>query len=301
MIIEKKNSLVVKEKDIFLHPIKIIVMKRLIAILLLAFGMNLNAQTDLYTAVDFTATDCNGNTINLFEILDRGQYVLIDFFYYNCGPCQKACPKLVEAYKALGCNEHDVFFMEISYTDSDAKCQEWDEKYGVEYPTIGVEGGGLEIADAYGIFSFPTVILISPRKSILIRDFPYFETGQDVVDRLTSSYAIDEYPCSEEPEEPENPEDPENPEEPEDPENPDACDELSNSNFKLYPNPASSYVRITSDINDEAEVKIVDVSGRCVKRVVIKDLSDATVSVDNLDKGLYFMMIDNKIEKLIIK
>ena len=48
--------------------------------------------------------------------------------------------------------------------------------------------------------------MISPRKTILIQDFPYFETGQDVVDKLTSSYIIDEYPCSEEPEEPENPE-----------------------------------------------------------------------------------------------
>lgn len=270
-------------------------MKRLIFILLIAFSMNLNAQTDLYTAVDFTATDCNGNTINLFEILDRGQYVLIDFFYYNCGPCQKACPKLVEAYKALGCNEHDVFFMEISYTDSDAKCQEWDEMFGVEYPTIGVDGGGLEIADTYGIYSFPTVILISPRKTILIQDFPYFETGQDVVDKLTSSYIIEEYPCSEEPEGPEEPE------EPEEPENPDACDELSNSSFILYPNPASSYVRIVSDINDEAEIKIIDISGRCVKHIVIDDASDAVINIADLDKGLYFIMINNKIEKLIIE
>lgn len=295
MIIENKNSLVVKEKDIFLHSIKIIVMKRLITILLLVLSINLNAQTNLYTAVDFTATDCNGNTINLFEILDGGQYVLIDFFYYNCGPCQKACPKLVEAYKALGCNEHDVFFMEISYTDSNEKCQEWDEKYGVEYPTIGVEGGGLEITDAYGVSSFPTVVLISPRKTILIQDFPYFETGQDVVDKLTSSYIIEEYPCPEEPEEPENPE------EPEEPENPDACDELINNSFRLYPNPASSHVRIVSDINDESEIKILDITGRCVKNVVIENLSDAVIDIEGLDKGIYFIMINNKIEKLIIE
>ena len=38
------------------------------------------AQTPLTTAVDFTATDFNGNEFNLFEILDGGQYVLIDFF-----------------------------------------------------------------------------------------------------------------------------------------------------------------------------------------------------------------------------
>lgn len=38
------------------------------------------AQTPLTTAVDFTGTDFNGNEFNLFEILDSGQYVVIDFF-----------------------------------------------------------------------------------------------------------------------------------------------------------------------------------------------------------------------------
>lgn len=38
------------------------------------------AQTNLTVAVDFTATDFNGNEFNLFEILDAGQYVVIDFF-----------------------------------------------------------------------------------------------------------------------------------------------------------------------------------------------------------------------------
>lgn len=38
------------------------------------------AQTPLTTAVDFTVTDFNGNEFNLFEILDGGQHVVIDFF-----------------------------------------------------------------------------------------------------------------------------------------------------------------------------------------------------------------------------
>lgn len=38
------------------------------------------AQTPLNTAVDFTANDFNGNEFTLFEILDGGQHVLIDFF-----------------------------------------------------------------------------------------------------------------------------------------------------------------------------------------------------------------------------
>ena len=39
------------------------------------------SQTTLTTAVDFTATTTEGEEFNLFEILDNGQYVCIDFFF----------------------------------------------------------------------------------------------------------------------------------------------------------------------------------------------------------------------------
>ena len=39
------------------------------------------SQTTLTEAVDFTGTDIYGNEFNLFEILDGGQYVCIDFFF----------------------------------------------------------------------------------------------------------------------------------------------------------------------------------------------------------------------------
>jgi hypothetical protein len=39
------------------------------------------SQTTLTTAEDFTATTTDGEEITLFEILDGGQYVCIDFFF----------------------------------------------------------------------------------------------------------------------------------------------------------------------------------------------------------------------------
>jgi len=39
------------------------------------------SQTPLTTAVDFTGTDIYGNEVNLFEILDGGQYVCLDFWF----------------------------------------------------------------------------------------------------------------------------------------------------------------------------------------------------------------------------
>ncbi len=41
------------------------------------------SQTPLTQAVDFTGTDIYGEEFNLFEILDGGQYVCIDFFFVD--------------------------------------------------------------------------------------------------------------------------------------------------------------------------------------------------------------------------
>ena len=150
-------------------------MKKIFTIILIAIlSFNIKAQTSLTEAVDFTGTDCYGEeTINLFEILDRGQYVLIDFYYYQCTPCQRVVPYVVEAYELLGCNKHDVFFMEVTHYDSDEICQWWAEKYGVKYPTISRDGGGVEIRDAYNIPSFPSLVLIAPDRKILLQDISY--------------------------------------------------------------------------------------------------------------------------------
>jgi len=163
-------------------------MKKLsILIAFLLFGAGLRAQqTNLTEAVDFTVTDCHGQTYNLFEILDRGQAVFIDFFFYSCGQCQVISPYITGSYTQMGCNLHDVFYIEISYIDSDAVCQQWANEYGVEFPTVGRDGGGNEVFDLYGIQACPTLVLIMPDRSIpiqgLLQLYPF--SAQDVVNAM---------------------------------------------------------------------------------------------------------------------
>ena len=163
--------------------------------LALALGFGLKAQCPLNQAVDFTATDCHGTEVHLFDILDGGQYVLIDFFFVNCGPCQQATPKVVESYYAMGCNMHDVFYMEISDRDSDAACQNWCQNYGVEYPTIGGPAGGSGICNTYQIGAFPTVILIAPDRQILINDLWPISNAQTVINAL-EQHGLQQHDCN---------------------------------------------------------------------------------------------------------
>ena len=163
-------------------------MKKLsILLAFLLFGAGLRAQqTNLTEAVDFTVTDCHGQTYNLFEILDRGQAVFIDFFFYSCGQCQVISPYITGSYTQMGCNLHDVFYIEISYIDNDAVCQQWANEYGVEFPTVGKDGGGNEVFDLYGIQACPTLVLIMPDRSIPIQGlldlYPF--SAQDVVNAM---------------------------------------------------------------------------------------------------------------------
>jgi peroxiredoxin len=173
-------------------------MKKLVTLFLaLAIGFGLKAQCPLTQAIDFTATDCHGTEIHLFDILDGGQYVLIDFFFANCGPCQQATPKVVESYYAMGCNMHDVFYMEISDRDSDAVCQNWCQNYGVEYPTISGAAGGSTICGTsmYHIPAYPTVILIAPDRSILINDLWPINNAQTVITAL-EQHGIQQHDCN---------------------------------------------------------------------------------------------------------
>lgn len=179
-------------------------MKKIFTLILIAIlSFNVKAQTSLTEAVDFTGTDCYGEeVINLFEILDRGQHVIIDFYFYSCPPCQRVVPYMAEAYKIFGCNNHDVFFLEVTHTDNDEICQWWAEKYGVEYPTIGKDGGGVAIQQAYGIPAYPSLVLIAPDRKILLQDICYdsikARETQYIVEQL-EQFGIKQHSCDEEP------------------------------------------------------------------------------------------------------
>lgn len=165
----------------------------------ISLSLGLKAQCSISQAIDFTATDCHGTEIHLFDILDSGQYVLIDFFFTTCSPCQQAAPKIVTSYYSFGCNMHDVYYMEISDRDSNALCQTWTANYGIEYPTIGIESGGNNICTQYHIGAFPTVILIAPDRSIVLQDLYPVPDAQTVINALTP-FGIELHDCTVAPE-----------------------------------------------------------------------------------------------------
>ena len=147
-------------------------MKKLCTILLISLSLvNLNAQTSLTTAVDFTVTDVHGETHNLFSLLNEGKHVIVDFFFTTCGPCIASVPTLNQSFTDYGCNTGEVFYISIDDGDTDAEVLQYENDYGGLLPSVsGIEGGGNAVNSAYGISAYPTVILIAPDHTILEQD-----------------------------------------------------------------------------------------------------------------------------------
>lgn len=75
-------------------------------------------------------------------------------------------------------------------------------------------------------------------------------------------------------------------------------DELAKTNFSIYPNPASSTIIIVCEAKGTA--KIFDMTSRCVKEVQIEGVN-TTINIEDLNKGVYFISVNESVKKLVVK
>ncbi|PKP22117.1 MAG: hypothetical protein CVU05_05290 [Bacteroidetes bacterium HGW-Bacteroidetes-21] len=153
----------------------------LFAFFALIFSVS-SAQTPLTVAVDFTADDVEGNTHHLFEYLDAGKYVVLDFYFTTCTSCQGATPTINQSYMDFGCNTNNVIFIGINNGNSISEVLAYEATYGATYPSIAGLSGGTAITDDYGVSAFPTIIMIAPNHDIIEQDIWPVDPLTDVVE-----------------------------------------------------------------------------------------------------------------------
>lgn len=224
-------------------------------------------------ALDFIATDLQGNEIHLYEILDRGQYVFLDFFHYTCGPCRDIIPYIEESYYYYGCNEKDVFYMEITPYDDDDRCQLWCEEFAVEYPTISKDRGGSVIDSEFRIPAHPFVILIAPDHSIVLQtwgnSFGYegINSLQSIVNAF-APFGIEHHQCYHD------------------------VSEVDEQALVVFPNPADDFLNLSVETMDT--VRIYNALGQLMDSFVAEN-EQVQLVTGRYPNGVYVVQVNGKV------
>lgn len=247
--------------------------KILLVIVALMLCFNVKAQTTLTEASDFYSTDEFGRDYHLFDILDNGQYALLYFFFTDAETSSQFDPCIAEAYYHYGANQDDVYFIGIDPTGDSLRADGWRIEYQLlDFPVLHrmTEGySAVDICDNYGVNIFSTLVLIAPNREILIDNIWPITSTQQLIDEIDAYIEVD------------------------------AIDEFENKGYGIYPNPASSEIKINS--NGKAEVNIYDMTGRCVKNVFVNDVNNASIDISDINEGIYFIDVNGKVEKLIVQ
>ena len=169
-------------------------MKNILFTLALIFGVLTNSysQTGLTNADDFNEIDLYGNTIHLSSILDGGQWVVINFGAYWCGPCMTLASDFGQVYQEYGCNTGEVFLIELEYEGTNQQCQDFINSYGDGYDVPYV-CNSYDVFVDYDIQAFPTVILINPDGEIVEQDI--WPVDYDILTNLLYSYGLNPTTC----------------------------------------------------------------------------------------------------------
>lgn len=215
------------------------------------------------SAPNFTMTDTDGNSWNLYGELGAGKTVVLDFFFVDCVPCQGWTPQVAQMNTDYA-GSNSLLVLGISDRDDDASIEQFEQTLGVNYPSGGIDGGGDSITDLYSswfpFFSWPTYAVICSDTTITWN--------------IPPSQGLTEIRAAI-----------------------DSCPQVSAgiaagyvSGLLPFPNPCYDKVDITLPSTGEVHVTLIDVTGRVLwQESTVASNTTLTLELPLLESGNYFL------------
>jgi Secretion system C-terminal sorting domain/AhpC/TSA family len=255
------------------------------ALLMLISTQQLSAQLANGTiAPDFTITDLNGTTHNLYTYLAAGKTVYIDFFACHCPSCwayhnTHAMNDLYNHRGPSGTLSQNVIVIAIEY-DANNGLNEFNGisgstqgnwLSGTNHPTCNPEGTlRTQIISAYNVVYYPMVYAICPNKQVTLigtqnETTLYNHVSTCVTTGINESTLID-------------------------------------NSITLFPNPSSNLVQlnINHSLSSINAITIIDVNGKVVLDID-KTAIDSAFDTSLLDNGFYTIVVETTEGKLTKK
>jgi len=114
-------------------------------------------------ALDFTLNDLAGQPVKLSAL--RGHVTILNFWATWCPPCRSEVPALQAAYQQY--QSRGVALIGIDLKEDAATIQQFVAPYGVTYPIVRDENGG--VSAQYQVAGIPTTIIIDANGVIRAR------------------------------------------------------------------------------------------------------------------------------------
>ena len=74
--------------------------------------------------------------------------------------------------------------------------------------------------------------------------------------------------------------------------------ESSSNEYSIYPNPSADFINIETQKNGPSDYKILNANGQIVKMGTVFNIKDK-ILINNLEPNLYFLLVNNKVQKFI--
>ncbi len=240
-------------------------MKKLISTFTLALLL-LTSLSKAQTAADFTATDCNSASHNLYTELAAGKVIVITWVM-PCSSCISGALSAYNAVQSFATSNPGKVFDYLVDNVGDTPCSSlssWATTNGIDISKISVFGNSPVTIDEnnYGGAGMPHVIVIGPNKTIYFNQLNGAANNQAAI---TAAIAAALAPVG--------------------------IDDKVLATIAIYPNPATNLLTIKSATDiDYINIKNMDgktvssIAGAAIKNITVSDLAAGNYSIQLFSK-----------------